>query len=31
VQGNQDVYTVQNDGVQYLRVEIDRLQLAVSA
>jgi len=26
VQGNQDVYTVQNDGVQYLRVEIDRLQ-----
>jgi cobalt-zinc-cadmium resistance protein CzcA len=26
IQGNQDVYTVQNDGVQYLRVEIDRLQ-----
>ncbi len=26
VSGNQDVYTVQNDGVQYLRVEIDRLQ-----
>lgn len=26
VPGNQDVYTVQNDGVQYLRVEIDRLQ-----
>ena len=25
VQGNQDVYTVQNDGVQYLRVIIDRL------
>ena len=26
VRGNQDVYTVQNDGVQYLRVVIDRLQ-----
>ncbi|MFZ6742859.1 efflux RND transporter permease subunit [Undibacterium sp. JH2W] len=26
VAGNQDVYTVQNDGVQYLRVVIDRLQ-----
>ncbi len=26
VPGNQDVYTVQNDGVQYLRVEVDRLQ-----
>ena len=26
VPGNQDVYTVQNDGVQYLRVAIDRLQ-----
>ena len=26
IPGNQDVYTVQNDGVQYLRVEIDRLQ-----
>ena len=26
VRGNQDVYTVQNDGVQYLRVEVDRLQ-----
>ncbi len=25
VEGNQDVYTVQNDGVQYLRVIIDRL------
>jgi heavy metal efflux system protein len=25
VSGNQDVYTVQNDGVQYLRVIIDRL------
>lgn len=25
VPGNQDVYTVQNDGVQYLRVVIDRL------
>jgi len=25
VPGNQDVYTVQNDGVQYLRVIIDRL------
>lgn len=24
--GNQDVYTVQNDGVQYLRVLVDRLQ-----
>lgn len=26
INGSQDVYTVQNDGVQYLRVEIDRLQ-----
>ncbi len=26
VRGNQDVYTVENDGVQYLRVAIDRLQ-----
>ncbi|KAF0205612.1 MAG: heavy-metal exporter HME [Gallionellaceae bacterium] len=26
VPGNQDVYTVQNDGVQYLRVRVDRLQ-----
>ena len=26
VRGNQDVYTVQNDGVQYLRVAVDRLQ-----
>jgi cobalt-zinc-cadmium resistance protein CzcA len=26
IKGSQDVYTVQNDGVQYLRVEIDRLQ-----
>ncbi len=26
VPGNQDVYTVQNDGVQYLRVVVDRLQ-----
>ncbi|MHB0927059.1 MAG: efflux RND transporter permease subunit, partial [Gallionellaceae bacterium] len=26
VSGNQDVYTVQNDGVQYLRVLVDRLQ-----
>ena len=26
VPGNQDVYTVRNDGVQYLRVAIDRLQ-----
>ena len=26
IRGNQDVYTVQNDGVQYLRVEVDRLQ-----
>ena len=26
VPGNQDVYTVQNDGVQYLRVTVDRLQ-----
>ncbi|MGE3541497.1 MAG: efflux RND transporter permease subunit [Candidatus Tectimicrobiota bacterium] len=25
VEGNQDVYTVQNDGVQYLRVIVDRL------
>lgn len=25
VKGNQDVYTVQNDGVQYLRVIVDRL------
>jgi len=25
VSGNQDVYTVQNDGVQYLRVAVDRL------
>ncbi|CAB3786217.1 Cobalt-zinc-cadmium resistance protein CzcA [Paraburkholderia ultramafica] len=25
VSGNQDVYTVQNDGVQYLRVIVDRL------
>ena len=26
VSGNQDVYTVQNDGVQYLRVTVNRLQ-----
>lgn len=26
VPGNQDVYTVQNDGVQYMRVVVDRLQ-----
>lgn len=26
VPGNQDVYTVQNDGVQYLQVTVDRLQ-----
>ena len=26
VTGNQDVYTVENDGVQYLRVTVDRLQ-----
>ena len=26
VHGNQDVYTVQNDGVQYLQVSVDRLQ-----
>ena len=26
VRGHQDVYTVQNDGVQYLRVSVDRLQ-----
>ena len=26
VSGNRDVYTVQNDGVQYLRVAVDRLQ-----
>ena len=26
VRGNEDVYTVQNDGVQYLRVAVDRLQ-----
>lgn len=26
VPGNQDVYTVQNDGIQYLRVVVDRLQ-----
>ncbi|NDP47546.1 MAG: efflux RND transporter permease subunit [Sulfuriferula multivorans] len=26
VPGNQDVYTVQNDGVQYLQVVVDRLQ-----
>lgn len=26
VPGNQDVYTVQNDGIQYLRVLVDRLQ-----
>jgi cobalt-zinc-cadmium resistance protein CzcA len=25
VPGNQDVYTVENDGVQYLRVVVDRL------
>ena len=25
VNGNQDVYTVENDGVQYLRVAVDRL------
>ena len=25
VPGNQDVYTVENDGVQYLRVSVDRL------
>ena len=26
IPGNQDVYTVQNDGVQYLQVAVDRLQ-----
>ncbi len=26
VPGNQDVYTVENDGVQYLRVAVDRLK-----
>ena len=26
VSGNRDVYTVENDGVQYLRVAVDRLQ-----
>jgi cobalt-zinc-cadmium resistance protein CzcA len=26
IRGNQDVYTVQNDGVQYLRVAVDRMQ-----
>jgi cobalt-zinc-cadmium resistance protein CzcA len=26
IAGSQDVYTVQNDGVQYLRVVVDRLQ-----
>lgn len=26
VPGNQDVYTVENDGVQYLKVTVDRLQ-----
>lgn len=26
ISGNQDVYTVQNDGVQYMRVVVDRLQ-----
>ncbi len=26
VAGNQDVYTVKNDGVQYLKVTVDRLQ-----
>ncbi|MFH1870775.1 MAG: CusA/CzcA family heavy metal efflux RND transporter [Pseudomonadota bacterium] len=26
VPGNQDVYTVQNDGVQYLKVAVDRMQ-----
>ena len=26
VSGNRDVYTVKNDGVQYLRVAVDRLQ-----
>jgi len=26
IPGNQDVYTVQNDGVQYLKVVVDRLQ-----
>ncbi len=26
IPGNQDVYTVQNDGVQYLRVVVDRLR-----
>jgi len=26
IRGNQDVYTVQNDGVQYLQVAVDRLQ-----
>jgi len=26
VPGNQDVYTVENDGVQYLRVVVDRLE-----
>lgn len=26
IPGNEDVYTVQNDGVQYLRVVVDRLQ-----
>lgn len=26
LKGNQDVYTVENDGVQYLKVAVDRLQ-----
>ncbi len=26
ISGNQDVYTVQNDGVQYMRVIVDRMQ-----
>jgi len=26
ISGNRDVYTVQNDGMQYLRVAVDRLQ-----
>jgi cobalt-zinc-cadmium resistance protein CzcA len=31
VPGNQDVYTVENDGVQYLRVVVDRLRPAATA
>jgi hypothetical protein len=31
VPGNQDVYTVENDGVQYLRVVVDRWPPAATA